>query len=82
VCHRPLGFGGLTRCNCQNFKQLVRASYRPDELGTRLAELERDELRFYDIYCDQQWYPTPDEKTRLAAELKRGWDLYCATPAA
>ena len=69
----------LTHCptpTCQNFKNLVLASYRPDELGTRLAELERNELRFYDIYCDQQWYPTPDEKMRLAEELKKAWDLY------
>jgi len=32
-----------------------------------------------DIYCDQQWHPTPDEKVRLSAEMKKGWDLYRAT---
>lgn len=72
----------LTHCptpTCSNFKNLVLASYRSDELGTLLAELEKNELRFYCIYCDQQWHPTPEERVRLSAELRKGWDLYRAT---
>ena len=71
----------LSHCptpTCTNFRNLVLASYRSDELSTRQSDLEKGELKFYCIYCDQQWYPTAGEKVRLSAELTTGWDLYRA----
>ena len=70
----------MTSCQtpgCENFGELTLASYRSEELQERLAELNRNELQFYCIFCDEQWYPTPDEKERLAEAMQKGWELYC-----
>lgn len=69
----------LTRCptpGCANFGELVLASYRSEELPQAMAELERDDLPFYCIFCDEAWPPTPDEKKRLMQEMRTGWDIY------
>ena len=42
-----------------------------------MGELDRDELEFYCIFCDEAWSPTPDEKERLKSDLKAGWEAYC-----
>jgi hypothetical protein len=42
---------------------------------------KRHVKQILDIYCDQEWRPTLEEKVRLAAELKKAWDLYRADSA-
>ena len=41
-----------------------------------MARLDKDELLFYCIFCNQQWPPAPDEKLRLSQEMKTGLKLY------
>ena len=68
-----------TRCRtrgCDNFGELVLVSYRYEELPERLEELERNELPFYCIICDEAWQPTLDEKIRLAEVMHKGLRLY------
>lgn len=70
----------LTRCptaGCSNFGKLVLLGYRSEELPQVMGELDRDELEFYCIFCDEAWSPTPDEKERLKSDLKAGWEAYC-----
>lgn len=72
----------LTRCptpGCSNFGGLVLASYRSEELQQAMAELDQGDPRsqFYCIFCDEAWYPTPDEKERLKHEMQKGWAAYC-----
>ena len=69
----------LTRCpttSCSNFGNLVLQSYPPEKLEEYIADLERDDLKFYCIYCDQQWHPTAEEKPRLEEVLKQGLERY------
>lgn len=69
----------LTRCSttsCSNFGNLVLQSYPPKKLEKYIADLERDDLKFYCIHCDQQWHPTAEEKPRLEEVLKQGLERY------
>ena len=75
----------LTHCptpTCPNFNKLVLQTYKAEDLGQRLEELERGEYMFYDIYCDQQWRANQEERPRLAEEFRKGWDLHCAAKTA
>ena len=70
----------LTRCPTagrSNFGELVLASYRSEALPQLMEKLDRGVLKFYCIFCDQQWPPTPDEKERLKSDMEAGWDAYC-----
>lgn len=70
----------LTRCptpSCSNFGNLTLATYDSAKLADTIADLEADNLKFYCIYCDQQWHPTPDEKVRLHRDLEEGLRQYC-----
>lgn len=69
----------LTRCpnpECRDYRKLVLAQYRTNELGGDLDKLKRDELKFYHIICDLSWKPNPQEKANLAAVLKAAWEDY------
>jgi len=61
---------------CPDYGKLVLHSYRTNELGERLEELKRDELKFWHIICDGWWKPGPEEKAALAAVLQPAWDRY------
>ena len=70
----------LTRCptpGCSNFGRLVLASYRSEELLRLMEMLDRGELDFYCIFCDEAWPPTSDEKKRLKSDMQAGWQVYC-----
>src|SRR5688500_7532732 len=59
----------LTHCptlTCSNFGNLVLLQYPIEQVPELLADLEDDKLKFYCIYCDQQWLPGANEKERLA----------------
>lgn len=69
----------LTRCptpTCAHFGELTLATYRSNELHDRITKLDKDELKFYCIFCHKLWPPTPDEKVRLRKEMVNGLDLY------
>ena len=66
-----------TRCKtrgCEQFGELLLVGYRSEELQEILMLLDRDELEFYCIFCDQGQRPTPEEKARLTEELKQWLD--------
>jgi hypothetical protein len=63
----------LTHCatrTCSNFGKLVLLQYPIERVPELLADLQNDALKFYCIYCDQQWLPTADEKKRLMEIFK------------
>ena len=63
-----------TRCTtrgCKNFGELILVGYRSEELQDILELVDRDELKFYCVFCDDGPRPTPDEKVRLTKELKQ-----------
>ena len=64
----------FTRCPtraCSNFGKLVLVNYPLDQVVERLGELQDNKLKFYCIYCDQQWLPDFQEKARLVKALQR-----------
>lgn len=70
----------LTRCRtagCTNFGKPVLAGYPSEELPQLMEVLDRDDLKFYCIFCDEAWPPTPDEKARLKKDMQAGWNVYC-----
>jgi hypothetical protein len=70
----------LNRCPnpaCRNYKGLVLHSFRPNELGSVLEDLERDEFKLYHIICDAHWIPRHQEKTDLKAVLENAWKKHC-----
>ena len=69
----------LSRCptpGCTNFGELTLGSYESEKLPKYRQQLDRDALPFYCIFCDEAWYPTPDEKRRLTEDMDKGWKLY------
>jgi hypothetical protein len=67
--------------DCRDYRNLVLHEYRVNELGAILDKLERDELKFYHIICDEFWNPSPQDKANLAAMLKAAWDNYRNGPS-
>ena len=71
----------LTHCptpTCTNFRNLVLAGYRSDELRTRQSALEKDELKFSLHLLRSTVVSNARREIRLSAELRKGWDLYRA----
>ena len=69
----------LTRCptpTCSRFGELTLVTYRSNELGDRMKELDQDEIKFYCIFCNEQWPPTIEEKGRLRQQMENGLDLF------
>jgi hypothetical protein len=69
----------LTRCptlGCSNFGNLTLASYDVEKVVEYIEMHRRRELKFYCIYCDQQWLPTDEEHLRLTEVLKTGLSQY------
>lgn len=61
---------------CRDYRKLVLHEYRMNELGARLDELNRGDLKFYHIICDGWWTPSPQEAADLRAALQPAWDKY------
>jgi hypothetical protein len=59
---------------CRDFGKLVLHSFRTNELGRVLAELEQDELELYHIICGGSWKPDQQEKANLMAVLQAAWE--------
>ena len=71
----------LTPCvtpTCSNFGNLLLMSYPMEQVPELLAEVEENTLKFYCIYCDQQWLPAAGEKKRLAETFETALKLHCA----
>jgi hypothetical protein len=69
----------LTRCptlGCSNFGNLTLASYDITKVAEYIVLHSRNELKFYCIYCDQQFLPTEEERPRLAVALEDGFEHY------
>ena len=54
---------------CRNYFRHLRVLGRHTVMKSALVD--RDELKFYCVFCDDGPRPTPDEKVRLTKELKQ-----------
>jgi len=69
----------LTRCptvGCSNFGNLTLASFDITKIDEYIQLHKRNELKFYCIYCDQQFLPTMEERPRLAEALDDGLEQH------
>jgi len=61
---------------CPDHQKLALHTFRPNELGKTLKEVERDEFKLYHVICDGFWIPRGQEKDDLTTVLKAAWDNY------
>lgn len=66
--------------SCPDYQKLALQTFHTSELGDRLKDLERDELKLYHIICDASWVPGLQEKGHLSAVLTEAWETYCLAP--
>jgi hypothetical protein len=68
---------------CRDYQKLVLHSYKTNELGETLEQIQRGEwnkLRFYHIICNFDWVPNEQEKADLTGVLKAAWKNHQTRP--